>query len=147
MVLLKNQKKKKGFLDTSHTLSLPPQRFGHLISCFMDVNEFQKAAAKFAAKDRKHPEYELVEWAMGVASEGGEFADHVKKHFFHGHPMTPELHDKMIKELGDVLWYVANASRVLGVELTEVMQRNIDKLTARYGDKFSVEKSLNRKDS
>ncbi len=79
--------------------------------------------------------------ALGVAGEAGEVADMVKKHLGHGHELDV---NKLIKELGDVLWYIAVLSNKVGVSLQEVAQANIDKLAARYPGGFSVERSKNR---
>ena len=52
--------------------------------------------------------------------------------------------DELIKELGDVAWYIAEIATVLDVELEDVLVQNIEKLKARYPEGFSTEKSLNR---
>ena len=67
----------------------------------------------------------------------------VKKHIFHGHKLDEE---HLAKELGDVLWYVATSAEAIGYGLDEIMQMNIEKLTARYGDRFDSEKSQHRKE-
>ena len=59
----------------------------------------------------------------------------------HGHELD---RDKVIKELGDVLWYIAAIASFLHVPLDEIAQRNIDKLAARYPEGFSNERSINR---
>jgi NTP pyrophosphatase (non-canonical NTP hydrolase) len=82
--------------------------------------------------------------AMGLCGEAGEFADLLKKHLYHGHPLD---HDRATKELGDVLWYVALACERLGVSLEAVAGANIEKLLKRYPDGFSSEASLRRVDA
>lgn len=79
---------------------------------------------------------------MGLNGEAGECIDMVKKHLFQGHELNK---DKLVKELGDVSWYLAISAEALGVSLEEVMQRNVDKLMERYPDGFDPEKSLHRK--
>ncbi len=81
--------------------------------------------------------------ALGLAGEAGEFADAVKKMLFHGHPNDPA---KLVKEIGDVLWYCALAAHSLGVDLAEVAARNIAKLRMRYPAGFSTEASQARVD-
>jgi NTP pyrophosphatase (non-canonical NTP hydrolase) len=54
--------------------------------------------------------------------------------------------DHLAKELGDILWYVAETATAIGFDLDTIMQMNIDKLKARYPDGFSAEKSMHRKD-
>jgi len=68
----------------------------------------------------------------------------VKKHLFHGHPID---HDKMVKEIGDVLWYVAFAARAVGVSLDEVAERNVAKLRARYPEQFETHLSTGKDES
>ena len=78
---------------------------------------------------------------MGLAGEAGEVADLTKKTLFHRHPAD---RDKMIKELGDCLWYIAALCKDYDTNMEEVMQKNIDKLKARYPDGYSSEASINR---
>lgn len=82
----------------------------------------------------------------GLCSESGEANDIVKKLKFHGKEYTPEIREHLIKELGDVAWYFAQACLALDISMEEVMIQNIEKLESRYpGGKFSIEKSENRK--
>lgn len=84
----------------------------------------------------------------GLCSESGEANDLVKKLKFHGKDWTGEIRQHLIKELGDVAWYWANACMALGVDPEEVLVRNIEKLEARYpGGEFSIERSENRKEN
>ena len=83
----------------------------------------------------------------GLCSESGEANDLVKKLKFHGKQWSPEIREHLIKELGDVAWYWANACIALDVDPEDVLLQNVQKLEARYpGGKFSIEKSENRKD-
>jgi len=87
----------------------------------------------------------LLTAALGMMSEGGEFGDIVKKILFQGKEITPELRDKLIKELGDVAWYWANACTALEISPYEVIRRNKEKLLERFPEgAFSVERSENR---
>jgi len=87
----------------------------------------------------------LVTAAFGMMAEGGEFGDIVKKILFQGKEITPELRDKLIKELGDVAWYWANACTALEISPYEVIRRNKEKLLERFPEgAFSVERSENR---
>lgn len=83
----------------------------------------------------------LMNALMGLCGESGEAIDLLKKHLYQGHDLDRE---KLIKELGDVAWYLAEAATGLGVDLSEVLQRNLDKLHARYPDGFSTERSMHR---
>lgn len=72
----------------------------------------------------------LCNWAMGLAGEAGEFVDELKKVIFHGKPRNKE---KLMSELGDVLWYVSVCCSSLGMSMGEVARANIDKLRQRHG--------------
>mgnify|MGYP000058853198 CR=1 FL=1 len=89
----------------------------------------------------------LITAAFGLVSEGGEFTEQVKKLLFQGKPLNDELRTRLIKELGDVAWYWANACTALDVDPNEVLQINADKLKARFPDgHFTAERSENRLD-
>ena len=83
----------------------------------------------------------LVNAAMGLCGESGETIDLVKKHLFQGHPLD---RDRLIGELGDVAWYLAEAASALDIDLEAVFERNIDKLKRRYPEGFDAEKSIHR---
>jgi len=104
------------------------------------LNEYQQRALSFANHEMA-PETAIAVWALGLCGESGETADHIKKWIGHGHELDL---DKVEKELGDVLWYVSTLADSLGLTLQDIADRNIEKLTARYGDSFSQEKSRNR---
>ena len=83
----------------------------------------------------------LLHAGLGMSTESGEFVDVVKKYLFYGKQIDET---NLVEELGDLLWYVAVACDALGVELEKVMHLNIEKLKARYGDKFTDTKALDR---
>lgn len=88
-------------------------------------------------------EIEMLLGGIGIADEAGEVAGLIKKVVFHRHPLDKA---KLVKELGDVLWYLNYlAVRVCGVSLGEIKSANIEKLRARYSNGFSSEESINRK--
>ena len=83
----------------------------------------------------------LLHSAMGISTEAGELLDMLKKHIFYGKPIDfPNAKE----EIGDALWYSAIAIDVLKTTLDEVMSVNIEKLKARYPEKFTSENALNR---
>ena len=89
----------------------------------------------------------LMTGAIGIASEGGEFAEIVKKCIFQGKPMDDETIFHCKRELGDIMWYWINSCRSLGLDPNEVLAENVNKLKARYpGGEFDVYYSENRKD-
>ena len=103
------------------------------------LNEYQQLALRTSGA--KDPEHMVLNSALGLNGEAGEVADLVKKHIFQGHDLD---RDKMAKELGDVLWYVASGAAGIGYTLAEIAEMNAEKLRRRYPDGFDVEKSLNR---
>jgi len=89
----------------------------------------------------------LMTGAIGIASEGGEFAEIVKKCVFQGKPMDDETVFHCKRELGDIMWYWINSCRALDLDPNEVIAENVNKLKARYpGGEFDVYYSENRKE-
>ena len=89
----------------------------------------------------------LLTGAIGIASEGGEFSEIVKKCVFQGKPMDDETVFHCKRELGDIMWYWINSCRALDLDPNEVVAENVNKLKARYpGGEFDVYYSENRKD-
>ena len=74
----------------------------------------------------------LLTAAVGISAEGGEFLEIVKKIAFQGKPYDEASINHLKIELGDVLWYVAQACMALDVSLDDVIARNVQKLAARY---------------
>jgi len=87
----------------------------------------------------------LLTAAVGITAEGGEFTEIVKKIVFQGKPFNEDNREHMIIELGDVLWYVAQACIALNISMDEVIHNNVAKLLKRYPEGvFDVFKSENR---
>ncbi len=83
---------------------------------------------------------------IGLASEGGEFNEIVKKILFQGKPLTDAEVFHMKRELGDIMWYWINACRSLGLDPNDVVAENVKKLESRYpGGSFDAHYSENRK--
>ena len=83
--------------------------------------------------------------ASGLCSESGEFMEIVKKLKFQGKPYDKATKEHLEKELGDIMWYIAQAALALGLRLDEVIYTNTLKLAARYpGEMFNVDYSENR---
>lgn len=106
----------------------------------MTINEYQELAMTTLNKDLSKKEV-LINGVMGLCGESGEAIDLVKKWLAQGHELDEE---KLIKEIGDVAWYIAEIATALGVKLEEVLAANIDKLKKRYPDGFKYSDSLNR---
>lgn len=80
----------------------------------------------------------------GLAGEAGEVADVWKKLKFHDKELNQEMFDKLVDELGDVYWYLAQASMALGISMDEIIKRNIAKLEKRHPHGFSKEYMKNK---
>ena len=106
----------------------------------MPVNEDQKLALPTLNPGLSKKDV-LINGVMGLCGESGECIDIVKKHLHQGHELDRE---KLLKELGDVAWYLAETAYALDVDLETVLQGNIDKLRARYPEGFDTEKSIHR---
>jgi NTP pyrophosphatase (non-canonical NTP hydrolase) len=107
----------------------------------MRLNEYQELAARTA--NPVHDKRRIVA-CLGLAGESGEFVDIIKKVIGHGHDVPDEV---LQKELGDVLWYVAEICSAFGWSLEEVATTNINKLKKRYPDGFSSASSIARTDT
>ena len=89
----------------------------------------------------------LLTAAVGISAEGGEFTEIVKKMIFQGKPYDKSNKEHLIIELGDVMWYVAQACMALDTDFDEIIEMNVEKLKARYpGGEFDVHHSENRKE-
>ena len=108
----------------------------------MTINEYQNLAMLTKNPGLTGREL-LINSVMGLCGESGEVIDLVKKHVSHGHPLNRE---RLIDELGDVAWYLAECATVLDVSLEEILERNIEKLKKRYPEGFSTYRSINREE-
>lgn len=107
----------------------------------MTFNEYQRLAMRTSNPDLSRDEH-IINGVLGLNGEGGEAADLVKKHKYQGHELNKA---RIIKELGDCLWYIAETATALDVALDDLAWENILKLEARYPDGFDSERSVNRK--
>jgi NTP pyrophosphatase (non-canonical NTP hydrolase) len=89
----------------------------------------------------------LLTAAIGISAEGGEFTEIVKKVAFQGKDLSADAKLHMIKELGDVMWYITQACIALDVSLDHILAQNMIKLLSRYPEgTFDVYYSENRKE-
>lgn len=98
----------------------------------MDFDEYQQKA-KRTAKELDF-EGDLTHTALGMCGEAGEFADAVKKHVIYGQPLNVTNLDE---EIGDMLWFCALAASTISISLSEIAEKNIKKLKARYPEKYT----------
>ena len=108
--------------------------------------DFVYLADRLVELDRKGANIErLTTSGVGLAAESGEFLEIVKKMVFQGKPWNDANREHLIIELGDVLWYVAQACMALDISFEEVLERNLQKLEKRYrGGSFDIHDSENR---
>jgi NTP pyrophosphatase (non-canonical NTP hydrolase) len=104
---------------------------------FSDYQELVKRTARVSQDKEK----DIFLSLLGLGGEAGEVLDAYKKMAGHGHDFDQE---KLMKEMGDALWYMADLCTKFGFSLDEVAKLNIDKLNKRYPGGFSSERSQNR---
>ena len=110
-----------------------------------DGEAFTARIADLYASD--FPTERLLTAAVGMSAEAGEFTEVVKKIILQGKPYTEENVFHMKRELGDICWYLAQACMALDTNFDEILQMNVDKLSARYPEgTFDVHYSENRKE-
>ena len=91
--------------------------------------------------------HRLLTAAVGLSAESGEFTEIVKKIIFQGKPYNDDNIYHMKRELGDIMWYLAQACMALNTNFNEILEMNIDKLKSRYpGGEFDAHYSENRKE-
>ena len=108
--------------------------------------DFVYLADRLVELDRKGANIERLTTAgVGLAAESGEFLEIVKKMVFQGKPWNDDNRKHLIIELGDVMWYVAQACMALEIDFEDVVKGNVKKLEKRYpGGSFSIDKSEHR---
>lgn len=106
----------------------------------MDFKKYKEQAMRTMNKEATRDQL-ILNAALGLAGEAGEVADHVKKVYMQGHPLSEV---KLVDECGDVLWYLALMCEALGIDMTLIAQHNVEKLRKRYPQGFDSERSVNR---
>lgn len=106
----------------------------------LNPNRYQELAMRTCAIPLERKEDIVRHGVFGLCSEAGEVAGIFQK-IYQGHEVN---RDHLKKELGDVLWMVAEICHAYGFELEDIMRLNIEKLRARYPEGFDAEHSLHR---
>ena len=75
------------------------------------------------------PSERLLTASVGMCAEAGEFTEIVKKIIFQGKPVNEENLFHLKRELGDIMWYVAQACIGLDISLDEVLEMNVEKIS------------------
>ncbi len=115
----------------------------------MDTKKYKELVLKTESKDfnsissrlKDKRALRLLHGSCGIATEAGELLDAMKKHIFYGKEIDTV---NIVEEIGDLMWYSAIILDELGVEFEQVMEKNINKLQARYGEKFSESRANTR---
>lgn len=105
------------------------------------VKTESKVTPELIARMSDKSNIRLLHAGIGMCTEAGEFIDQLKKHIFYGRPLDKV---NLKEEIQDVMWYIGIALDELGSDFDTEQRKNIDKLKARYGDKFSAEAAINR---
>jgi NTP pyrophosphatase (non-canonical NTP hydrolase) len=123
-------------------------RYEHFVDAVTSdaSKDFVYLADRLVELDAKGANIErLLTAGVGINAEGGEFLEIIKKMVFQGKPWNDDNREHLIIELGDILWYVAQATQALGVSFEEVIETNVKKLEKRYpGGEFDIHYSENR---
>lgn len=109
----------------------------------METNTPYRDGVLRTARTSLSREDQILNAVLGLAGEAGEVADLIKKWKFHDHEFQL---DKLVNELGDVMFYTEWLCSVLGVTAEHVQEKNLDKLRKRYPEGFSSEASINREE-
>ena len=112
-----------------------------------DYIPFNSRCFEIQSGDDGIPIHRLITAALGMGAESGEFTEVVKKIVFQGKPVNEDNIFHMKRELGDIMWYVAQACMALDTDFNEIIEMNVEKLKARYpGGEFDVHYSENRQE-
>ena len=113
----------------------------------LSFNAYQKAAASVSqyqgdtGSGVDFPVQRVTVLSLGISGEAGEVSDYIKKVLYHGHKYDRA---KLMEELGDVLWYVSEGASAIGVSLSEIAARNVEKLQKRYPNGWDPKRSQDR---
>lgn len=113
-----------------------------------ESKDFVALSDRLVALDRQGINIErLLTGAVGLSAEAGELMEIVKKLIFQGKPVNEETIFHMKRELGDVMWYIMQVLMALDVDITEIVEMNVEKLAKRYpGGEFDPYYSENRQE-
>ena len=125
------------------------ERYEHFVDAVTSdaSTNFVDFADRIGELDREGANIErLLTAGVGINAEGGEFLEIIKKMIFQGKPWNQDNREHLIIELGDIMWYVAQACMALGVSMDQVLETNVKKLEKRYPEgSFDIYFSENRK--
>ena len=129
---------------------IDPQKYLEFVNAVTSLQSKEHEAFVYRVQELEgqgFPSERLLTASVGMCAEAGEFTEVVKKIVFQGKPVNEENLFHLKRELGDIMWYVAQACMGLGISLDEVIEMNIEKLKARYpGGEFDAHYSENRQE-
>ena len=129
---------------------IDPQKYLEFVNAVTSLQSKEHEAFVYRVQELEgqgFPSERLLTASVGMCAEAGEFTEVVKKIVFQGKPVNEENLFHLKRELGDIMWYVAQACMGLGTSLDEIIEMNVEKLKARYpGGEFDVHYSENRKE-
>jgi len=102
----------------------------------MNDVEYKKFVSSLTTNDCTHVDDTLLHSVLGLQDEVGEITKLVKATMFYQQPLC---YDELVRECGDLLFYLTMMCNVLGVTLTDVMKVNHAKLKVRYPNGFSID--------
>ena len=110
-------------------------RYTHFVDAVTSTpsKDFKSLVDRLGELDREGANIERLTTAgVGINAEGGEFLEIIKKMVFQGKPWNEDNREHLIIELGDIMWYVAQACMALEVSFDDVIATNVKKLEKRY---------------
>ena len=126
------------------------EKYTHFVDAVTsdESKDFLALSDRLVQLDEKGANIErLLTAGVGLNAEAGEFLEIVKKMIFQGKPWSEDNREHLVIELGDAIWYIANACMALEVSFDEVVALNVKKLKKRYpGGQFDVYYSENREE-
>ena len=129
---------------------IDPQKYLEFVNAVTSLQSKEHEAFVYRVQELEgqgFPSERLLTASVGMCAEAGEFTEVVKKIVFQGKPVNEENLFHLKRELGDIMWYVAQACMGLGTSLDEIIEMNVEKLKARYpGGEFDVHYSENRQE-
>jgi len=148
-IMMRNQPRKNLLKDSSSMSKIKFERYEEFVNAVTSdaSTNFVDFADRIGELDRQGANIErLLTAGVGINAEGGEFLEIIKKMIFQGKPWNQDNREHLIIELGDIMWYVAQATMALGVSMDEVLETNVKKLEKRYPEgSFDIYFSENRK--
>lgn len=104
-------------------------------------NALRTEPEKYLFEDTGSLDKRIEHAIMGLVTESGELMDVVKKTKLYNREVDKV---NLVEEMGDVMWYLAVMADALGVTFEDAWQKNINKLRARFPEKFDLDQAINR---